>query len=60
MKCEICNGTGRYKEAYPCFACASKGFLTSKDITRNNIYRAKNPKKNLLSGTINKTKKVFI
>ncbi len=60
MKCEVCNGTGRYKETMPCYTCASKGHLTHRDITRNNIYRAKNPKKNLPSGTINKTKKVFI
>lgn len=60
MKCTVCNGSGRYKQTMPCFTCASKGYMTSRDITRNNIYRAKNPQKNLPCYTINKSKKVII
>jgi DnaJ-class molecular chaperone len=59
--CQACSGSGKFKKTMPCFQCASKGYLTARDVSRNYTYRAKNPyKKNLPEGTINKIKKVYI
>ena len=54
------NGRYKYKISRYCFACQGKGYQTLDDHIRNRINRAKNPKKNLPNGTINKIKKVII
>ena len=57
---DCAEGRYKWKPSRYCFACHGKGYQTLDDHIRNRINRAKNPKKNLLNGTINKSKKVLI
>ena len=54
------NGRYKWKPSLYCYACKGKGYLTLDDHINQRIWRAKNPKKNLPDGTINKSKKVLI
>ncbi len=49
IRCDHCDGIGKYRNIEVCYACRGKGFLTPTDVARN-IRKAANREKQILLG----------